>query len=88
MKYLVCVSSAWLCQHFPSCFSSLQKLVLNVKCFYVPSFFLEGDLSVLVTGLEHLERKSVSIIYLIIAFSVQLMILQEIVIELSKTLHI
>lgn len=62
------------------------KAGFNVKHFYVLASFLREIFSVLVTGLKHLERKSVSIIYLIIASSAQLMILQEIIVELSKTL--
>jgi len=58
--------------------------MLSVFRFLVS--FLRETFSVLVTGLERLERKSVSITYLIVVFSVQLMILQEIVTELSKTL--
>lgn len=63
-----------------------RSSVSLLSIFMFLAFFLRETFSVLVTGLEHLERKSLSIIYLIIAFSVQLMILREIVIELSKPL--
>lgn len=57
-----------------------------LSTFMFLASFLRETFSVLVTGLERSERKSVSITYVVIAFSVQLMILQEIVTELSKTL--
>lgn len=64
------------------CRSSVS--VLSIFMFLAS--FSRETFSVLVTGLEHLERRSVSIIYLIIAFSVQLMIPQETITELSKIL--
>lgn len=82
----VCASSAWLCQRFPSSLSPLQSSLSVLSTFMFVASFLRETFSVLVTGLEHSERKSVSITYVVIAFSVQLMILQEIVTELSKTL--
>lgn len=67
------------------CASALYRsLVSMLSISMFLASFLRETFSVLVTGLEHLERKFVSIICLVIAFSVQLMILQEIVIELSK----
>lgn len=51
---------------------------------FLPSFLRE-TFSVLVTGVEHLERKC-AVIFLVTAFSVQLMILREMMMEPSKTL--